>query len=486
MSTRSQISTLITEKILTGGRRTTASNAREVYVALNESCINKTDDANVNNGYLAIDNTGKVDVSFIKKTTPTGQFLKDDGTWADAGGAVDSVNGQTGVVVLTASDVGAPSGSGSSTGTNTGDQDLSGYVSRNGSSVFGEFELYNSTFELDTTYALYLGDGAILSTSNSTAEYFTQIVLHNSDEVSELAQYIRVASSDPLFAGIQYVDDYSANYTNRSLVDKEYVTTLLSTKEPTIIAGTTSQYFRGDKTWQTLDKTIIGLENVPNVDATNPANISQSATYRFVSDTEKNTWNAKAPINSPTFTGTPAAPTATVGTNTTQIATTAFVLANASSNSVVYKTIVKSAVNTGTNLEEKLTGILIPANTIKVGDILEIKMKLDAIGTAGAKSFYGYINTSDSLSGALPVIRVNSSANSQIQNTGRRLLLVKSSSNTEHLSGATSSVNDYNTFTGAVASSNIDWTIDQYFIPSIQNGSSADSSWISMILITKI
>lgn len=37
---------------------------------------------------------------------------------------------------------------------------------------------------------------------------------------------------------------------------------------------------------------------------------------------------AKAPLNSPTFTGTPTASTAAAGTNTTQIATTAFVLAN--------------------------------------------------------------------------------------------------------------------------------------------------------------
>ena len=36
----------------------------------------------------------------------------------------------------------------------------------------------------------------------------------------------------------------------------------------------------------------------------------------------------KAPLASPTFTGTPAAPTASAGTNTTQLATTAFVLAN--------------------------------------------------------------------------------------------------------------------------------------------------------------
>ena len=35
-----------------------------------------------------------------------------------------------------------------------------------------------------------------------------------------------------------------------------------------------------------------------------------------------------APLASPTFTGTPAAPTASSGTNTTQVATTAFVLAN--------------------------------------------------------------------------------------------------------------------------------------------------------------
>lgn len=39
--------------------------------------------------------------------------------------------------------------------------------------------------------------------------------------------------------------------------------------------------------------------------------------------------NAKSPIASPTFTGTPAAPTAAVGTKTTQLATTDFVLSNA-------------------------------------------------------------------------------------------------------------------------------------------------------------
>ena len=44
-----------------------------------------------------------------------------------------------------------------------------------------------------------------------------------------------------------------------------------STKENAITAGTTSQYFRGDKTFQTLDKTAVGLSNVDNTsDANKP------------------------------------------------------------------------------------------------------------------------------------------------------------------------------------------------------------------------
>ena len=58
---------------------------------------------------------------------------------------------------------------------------------------------------------------------------------------------------------------------------------------------------------------------------------STVAELNFVSDVTsliQAQLNAKAPLASPALTGTPTAPTATVGTNTTQVATTAFVLAN--------------------------------------------------------------------------------------------------------------------------------------------------------------
>jgi hypothetical protein len=42
------------------------------------------------------------------------------------------------------------------------------------------------------------------------------------------------------------------------------VATALSEKEPTITGGTTGQYWRGDKSWQTLNATAVGLGNVTN------------------------------------------------------------------------------------------------------------------------------------------------------------------------------------------------------------------------------
>lgn len=54
---------------------------------------------------------------------------------------------------------------------------------------------------------------------------------------------------------------------------------------------------------------------------TDPITIAQSQVTNLTTDL-----SAKAPLSSPTFTGTPSAPTADVDTNTTQIATTGFVI----------------------------------------------------------------------------------------------------------------------------------------------------------------
>jgi hypothetical protein len=66
--------------------------------------------------------------------------------------------------------------------------------------------------------------------------------------------------------------------------------------------------------------------------------------------------SSKADIASPTFTGTPSAPTATVGSNTTQVATTSFVFAERTNTSTLTNKTVDLASNT-------VTGTLAQFNT---------------------------------------------------------------------------------------------------------------------------
>lgn len=81
-------------------------------------------------------------------------------------------------------------------------------------------------------------------------------------------QYPRV-HIDGLFAYTQptaaQLAGWSVSYTSDLTPYTAMVTCSIRKNEPTITAGTTAQYWRGDKSWQTLDKTAVGLPNVDNV-----------------------------------------------------------------------------------------------------------------------------------------------------------------------------------------------------------------------------
>ncbi len=79
---KAALTTVVGNTIYTNTIRAIKGNtSRDRYFDIIDSSLNTLDDLNVINGYLGIDAGGIVDVSFIKKMTPTGQFLKDDGTW---------------------------------------------------------------------------------------------------------------------------------------------------------------------------------------------------------------------------------------------------------------------------------------------------------------------------------------------------------------------------------------------------------------------
>ena len=87
---------------------------------------------------------------------------------------------------------------------------------------------------------------------------------------------------------------------------------------------------------------------------------------------------SKADLASPTFTGTPAAPTAAAGTNTTQVASTAFVFAERTNTATLTnKTLTSPTINTPTISTPAITG----------GTITGITDLTVADGGTGASTF---------------------------------------------------------------------------------------------------
>lgn len=106
---------------------------------------------------------------------------------------------------------------------------------------------------------------------------------------------------------------------NHIISNVDGLQTALDGKEPTITAGTTSQYWRGDKSWQTLDKSAVGLSNVENTALSTWAGSSSITTVGTISS---GTWqgssisstyidSAIARLANPTFTGTVVIPVST-------------------------------------------------------------------------------------------------------------------------------------------------------------------------------
>jgi len=91
----------------------------------------------------------------------------------------------------------------------------------------------------------------------------------------------------------------------------------LAGKENTVTAGTTSDYYRGDKSWQTLNKTAVGLANVDNTsDAAKPvSSATQTALNAKATDSAvvHNT-GAETVAGVKTFSSSPIVPTPTSNT----------------------------------------------------------------------------------------------------------------------------------------------------------------------------
>lgn len=103
--------------------------------------------------------------------------------------------------------------------------------------------------------------GIVTKVSAGSGEIFVKV--QNGFELKEIHD-VDLITTTP-------INGHVLGFNGTLWVNKTIAGWLGFTPEPAIPAGTTSQYWRGDKSWQTLDKIAIGLGNVDNTsDANKP------------------------------------------------------------------------------------------------------------------------------------------------------------------------------------------------------------------------
>ncbi|MGA6523323.1 phage tail protein [Escherichia coli] len=155
--------------------------------------------------------------------------------------------------------------------------------------------------------------------------------------VSSTATVALTVDNTMVMATVDYVDDklkeheQSRRHPDASLTAKGFVQLSSATNSTSETLAATPKavkaaYDLANSKYTAQDATTARKGIVQLSSATNSTSETLAATPKAVKAVMDET-NKKAPLNSPTLTGTPTTPTARQGTNNTQIASTAFVMA---------------------------------------------------------------------------------------------------------------------------------------------------------------
>ena len=186
---------------------------------------------------------------------------------------------------------------------------------------------------------------------------------------SDLSSYAPKAS--PALTGTPTAPTAAAGTNTTQIATTAFVATAVSSKAPTSHASTATTYGVGTTS-------NYGHVKISNGDA------DTVATANGLAAGMDHTHSLLAPKASPTFTGTPKAPTAAAGTNTTQIATTAFVTTAVSGKANSSHNQAASTITAGT-LGGKVLANATAAATLTDAQVRNIKASTTDL-TAGTSS----------------------------------------------------------------------------------------------------
>jgi hypothetical protein len=141
-------------------------------------------------------------------------------------------------------------------------------------------------------------------------------------------------------------------------------------------------------------------------------------------------------------------------------------------------------VVTGTTALTQTLSVLIPANTFAVGGAFRFVVRMRKTTGAGINSFMRvHLNTINSVTGSVVISRSNIFSAANVFQQHAREIFIKSAINTQTIVSTATFFSDSNA--GALGTSVIDWTVDQWFIVSLQNADVGDSTFGVGIVIKK-
>ena len=129
---------------------------------------------------------------------------------------------------------------------------------------------------------------------------------------------------------------------------------------------------------------------------------------------------------------------------------------------------------------------LITANSVAVGDILEMVAFVKKVVTTATLTVRFYVNTANNLTGATQIGVYGGAAGTAFIYTIGKNWIVKSSTSTIGYTAVNSSITPDISSPSAYGNFNIDWSVDQYFMVVLNHSSGASSnSYSTGLLVLK-
>jgi len=398
---------------------------------------------------------------------------------AASGGAVDSVNGQTGTVVLDTDDIADTATNrytndtdisrlANTSGTNTGDQDLSGLALKTTTISTQSPLTGGGDLSANRTLSIPQANGSTDGFLDS-ADWVTFNGKFNTP-TGTTSEYVRGDGSLATFPTIPSTSGL-VPYTGATQ-DVDLGVNGLTTHDLTVShpsgSGVAASITKGGNGEALTVVKSSGSGNAASITGgvtlIEELHLTTDLADAYIASAA--TWNAK--FNTPS--GTIAQYVRGDGS-----------LATFPTLPTIYKSTTDQTAVTGVTTNTKVIGVLIPANTVTVGAIIEIKARAGKTGGAGISTLRVYANTADSIVSPAPTLLITAAlpANSTNYIGINRSAIVKSAIVTQTAQANASIPNDAVVGTANLTNSNIDWTVDQYIIFAIQNAANGDSTVLS-------